>query len=134
MQIKQNRFTFPKKEKLTSKKIINDIYLKGLPIKSFPLIAKYLIVETNDVLCKILITVSKKKFKRSVDRNRIKRLIRESYRLNKSLLFTFLGKNNLSVVVSFAYVDSTIQDFQSIQNEMVKILHKIIQNLSSDNE
>jgi ribonuclease P protein component len=80
-------FTFSKKEKLTSKIVIDRIFKEGASKFKYPF--RILFLEDpqyQETFPQILISVSKRNFKRAVDRNRIKRLIREAYRLQKNEL------------------------------------------------
>jgi len=122
---KPKRFLFSKNEKITSRDKIIELYKSGNAVKAFPLYAKYIETENQDVFLQILISVSKKKFKRAVHRNRIKRLIREAYRLNKHLLIEELKKNNLKIAIVFNYSLSEIADFNTISASVVKIFGKI---------
>ncbi|XOD68851.1 MAG: ribonuclease P protein component [Flavobacteriales bacterium AspAUS03] len=71
---------------------------------------------------KIGVSVSKKFFKRAVDRNRIKRLLRTSYRLNKTIL---KKRKNKSYHIMFIYTSKTLACFDEINEVMKKILHRL---------
>lgn len=79
-----------------------------------------------------MVSVPKKKFKKAVDRNRIKRLIRETYRLNKSQLFDFAVENNLKLYVAFQYVSDEIMTFTEMNSKMRKALEKLIKTVSEN--
>lgn len=118
-------FSFSKNEKITSKDKIDKLYKSGKPVKAFPLYAKYIIVNTQITTCQILISVSKKKLRKAVDRNKIKRLIREAYRLNKSSLLETITKNNLKIAIVINYSLSEITDYATINNSVLKLINKI---------
>ena len=126
------RYTFTKSERITSKKIIAKIIQKGKVIKAFPFYVRFL--EENDakVSVKVLIVVGKKRFKRAVDRNRIKRLIRESYRLNKQILYRCLENENKKIVLYLNYVDVKIPDYNDIDVAVLEVFKKICDKLSDD--
>jgi ribonuclease P protein component len=85
-------FSYPKAEKLKSKKIIDLLFTEGKSVSKYPLRLVYLKHDfEEDVPLKIGVSVSKKYFKNAVDRNYFKRVLRESYRLNKHLFFEKLG-------------------------------------------
>ncbi|MGZ0015724.1 ribonuclease P protein component [Yeosuana sp. AK3] len=91
------KFSFSKKEKLKSKKLIDALFVKGQSVSAFPLRLVYMPTTfSEDVLFKTGVSVSKRHFKHAVDRNRIKRLMREAYRLNKAVYF-----NNISAPYAF---------------------------------
>ena len=81
-------FTFPKNEKVKSKKLIEQIFIEGKQITYFPLKLIYIKTEFNkNIKIKTGVIAPKKNFKSAVTRNRIKRLLREAYRLNKTIIF-----------------------------------------------
>ena len=82
-----SRYTFGKKEKLCSKLVIDALFKSGKSFKEYPIRVMYMPLEESDATAKLLITVPKKRFKKAVSRNKVKRLIRETYRLNKPELF-----------------------------------------------
>ena len=87
------RFTYPKSEKLKSKKTIDLLFSKGKSVSKFPLRLVYVALEEEiDAKTTVGVSVSKKHFKHAVDRNYYKRILREAYRLNKHLLIDTLQK------------------------------------------
>lgn len=122
--------TFKKKERLRSKKVIGELFKLGNSFYSKP----FLVVwgKTNHEQkypAQMAISVSKKLFKRSVNRNLLKRRIREAYRLNKHLLFKFLENKNFSVIFVFVYREEQIMDYHSIEQGMISSLQQLRQNL-----
>ena len=81
-------FNYPKNEKLKSKKIIDSLFVKGKSVSQYPLRLVYVPIEDETIEGKILfgVSVSKKYFKKAVDRNYFKRVLRECYRLNQQIL------------------------------------------------
>ena len=87
----QMKHTLGKLERLKSKKLIEKLYEQGSSVKSFPLRMVYLQTKhTSDFPAQVGVSVSKRNFKSAVNRNRIKRLLRESYRLQKEILYDHL--------------------------------------------
>ena len=87
----QMKHTLGKLERLKSKKLIEKLYEQGSSVKSFPLRMVYLQTKhTSDFPAQVGVSVSKRNFKSAVDRTRIKRLLRESYRLQKEILYDHL--------------------------------------------
>jgi ribonuclease P protein component len=87
-------FTYPKSEKLKSKNTIDLLFSEGKSVSKYPLRLVYVpLDEAMESPIKFGVSVSKKYFKKAVDRNYFKRILRESYRLNKDLLPDFCGKS-----------------------------------------
>lgn len=111
-----------KNERLHSKKSIKELFDKGSSFFLYPFKVLYLDlpleqIETNQVL----FSVSKKKIKKAVDRNQVKRRIKEAYRLNKHLLANAEVKKNISLI----YVSSDIPSFKKIEPVIQKILVRL---------
>ncbi len=110
----QMKHTLVKLERLKSKKLIEKLYEQGSSVKSFPLRMVYLQTKhTSDFPAQVGVSVSKRNFKSAVDRNRIKRLLRESYRLQKEILYdhiqnpyvfmiSYLGKEEIKYEEMYA--------------------------------
>jgi len=115
-------YRLQKNERLHSKKSIKELFDKGSSFFLYPFKVLHLALdgqhaETNQVL----FSVSKRKVKKAVHRNYIKRRIKEAYRLNKTLIASPEGKNR----IAFIYVSSELEDFHTIQNKVQRILKKI---------
>jgi ribonuclease P protein component len=110
------KFTFTKAERLSKEKAIKELFDKGSSFYLYPF--KVFFLANRDRACpchQILISVSKKNFKRAVDRNLIKRRIREGYRLNKNLL----GDQN-KLVIAYIYSAKEILPSAQIHERLVK--------------
>lgn len=123
-------FSFPKKEKLKSRKLIEQLFKEGRSIKIRNV--KLLFLETElpkDVLFQVGVTVSKKNFKSAVKRNRIKRLLREGYRLNKPRLFNN-SKGNFAFL--FLYLGKEMPDYHLIEQNVKGILQKFLKETNDE--
>ncbi|WP_372754083.1 ribonuclease P protein component [Mariniflexile sp.] len=124
------KFTFNKKEKLKSKKLIDQLFTEGKSISAFPLRLVYLPTTFSEaVQTKTGVSVSKRFFKTAVDRNRIKRLMRESYRLNKSVYF-----NNLTTSYAFMilYIGKDKPTLTQVETRMKLLFEKFSKNISEE--
>ncbi len=119
----QVKYTFPKSERLSGKKSIEELFAKGSSFYVHPIVLKYQLVEGASH--KILIAVSKKALKKAVDRNLVKRRIREAYRLNKHQLS---AKNNSFYNLAFIYTDQNILAYKEIENKLCKLLQRLEKN------
>jgi ribonuclease P protein component len=119
------KLTFNKHEKLKSKKLIQLLFKEGKSITAFPLRLMYLEVEhDSDYLVQAGVTVSKKKFALAVDRNRIKRLMREAYRLNKPILHE---KVNKKYIFMFMYLSNKEEKYDVFDKKTKLLLEKFIE-------
>lgn len=118
------KFTFPKQERLSWKRHIDLLFANGRSFVAFPLRVIYLPVEEDALSARasVLISVPKKKFKRAVKRNLIKRRMREAYRIHKHELFDALANNRQRMLVAFLYLDKEILPFSEIEKAMQKAL------------
>jgi ribonuclease P protein component len=110
--------TFSKSERIYKKKDIQELFSKSSSFYLYPFSIKYTQSDSNSENS-ILISVSKRGFKKAVDRNLLKRRIRESYRINKNQLL----KSGLHV--AFVYTSKKEHDFSLIEERMIKILQKL---------
>ena len=114
-------FRFPKSEKLKSKKTIELLFQEGKSVSKFPIKVFYLPVE-NSEKTQVGFTVPKRNFKTAVDRNRIKRQLREAYRLQKHLL---KNKDDLKFALFFLYLGKDKMIYASIEKAMRSLIEKI---------
>ena len=121
------RFTFPKSERLHSKKLIQELFTEGSSFYLYPFKLIYLRkpdVESNQVL----VSVSKKKFKKAVTRNKLKRLIKEAYRLNKHSLLE-PSSTSSNVLIGYIYTGKEVLPFELIESKLKKSLLRLSKEL-----
>lgn len=113
----------PKSERLHAQKSIKELFDKGSSFFLYPFKVLVLHVPSTEPQApQVLFSVSKKKLKKAVQRNRMKRIIKEGYRLNKHILTGHPGTNQL---IGLIFVSSELMPFQTIQERVQKVLHKI---------
>ncbi len=122
------RNTFPLKEHLKSKRVIEQVYANGASVTSFPLRAIFVEQpqEEQEPTAAILINVAKKRFRHAVDRNLVKRRIREAYRTSKHPLIEALQSNNKKMAIAIIYIDNKHNSTSFIKKKMAKLLDSII--------
>jgi ribonuclease P protein component len=131
---KQMKFTYPKTEKLKSKTTIDLLFSKGKSVSKYPLRlvfveSDYGISEDSDQKLKMGVSVSKKYFKKAVDRNYFKRVLRETYRLNKHLLIANLDKK---YAFMFFYQTKERLTYEEINTKTIQLFEKFILQLKKE--
>jgi len=116
---------FGKAEKLKSRKVVEELFARGKSLNVFPIRISYkflpLPADEKTVL-QVGVSVSKRNFKRAVDRNRIKRLLRETYRLQKRELIEVLKVQRRIGYVFFIYTDKQMPQYPIVFDTMSKCL------------
>jgi|SRR5574344_13866 ribonuclease P protein component len=122
--------TLKKNERLSSRTIIERLFTGGQSrsMSLFPLRVVYTQIENNESNpdVQILVSVSKRHFKRAVKRNRVKRQIRDSYRRNKGILDTSLkGNESTPMAMAFIWLADKLYSSAEIEKRMVSLLQRI---------
>lgn len=125
-------FTYPKNERLKSKTTIGLLFSEGKSVSKYPLRLVYRpVAENSEEQTKIGVSVSKKYFKKAVDRNYFKRVLRETYRLNKHLLL-----DNLDQPYSFMFFYQTKDSlsYEEINTKTIQLFEKFILQIKKTQE
>lgn len=120
------KLSLSKKYRLKSQKKITEIFTSGHSDFSFPIKLQFLIEEnqTSPEL-KAGFTVSKKKIKLAVNRNLVKRRMKEAYRNNKTNLQTVVEQQNISVNLMFVFVNNHPSNYQETASKIILLLHRL---------
>ncbi len=124
-------FTFRKEERLCSRRLIDQLYEKGHRLMAFPYSVQWMVVPNPSPLtshlspCQVLIVAPKRKFRHAVDRNRVRRLTRECYRLRKPAFYAFLAEHDISIVFSMVYIHNEIMSYEQLGKKMDKLLESL---------
>jgi ribonuclease P protein component len=120
-------FSFPLNQRLKSKKTSELVFATGLKIKASPIIVRFLDTPLREpVAAQVMVTVSKRKFKRAVDRNRIKRLMREAWRLEKPALENRLIADEKQRAIVFIFVGNAMPDYETVRLTIASLVHKML--------
>lgn len=127
-------FTYPKNEKLKSKITIDSLFSKGKSVSKYPLRLVYVesdygIPEGSNQNLKMGVSVSKKYFKKAVDRNYFKRVLRETYRLNKHLLTDSLEK---PYAFMFFYQTKDRLTYDEINTKTIQLFEKFVLQIKKE--
>ena len=118
------RYTYKKNEKLKNKRLIDALFSEGKSISVYPLRMIYMsLPEEQNKIWKVGVSVSKRSFKRAVDRNRIKRLMRECYRLNKPHFFNNISRSSAFMIL---YLGNETYDFDALNTKMKQLLKQFV--------
>ena len=116
-------FAFPRTCRLKSSPQIKDVVLQRQSVFHFPIKCFYSILETPDSTgCQVAFLVSKKRFRHAVDRNRVKRLLRETYRLNQKEITLPEGH---TVRLCWMFVGNELPDFHEVDAAAQQIFHDL---------
>lgn len=128
-------FGLGKNERLKSRKQIEDLFARGRSLVAFPVRVTYILSPAaEEPGARIGVTASKKHFKKAVDRNRLKRLLREAYRLQKGSLATQLHQKGWKATLFFMYTDRTIASFDTVKTAMGQCLERLEKKLDEMHE
>ncbi|HOZ84804.1 MAG TPA: ribonuclease P protein component [Niabella sp.] len=121
--------SFPKSSRLKSRKKLQQLFVSGKSVRTQNLRLLYLKEPTATASLKCGVGVSTKNFKKAVDRNRIKRLLREAYRLQKQDLSSFVCSNTMECTIFILYTGKELPSFQGVYDNLRLALQKLLQNL-----
>ncbi|MEO5675211.1 MAG: ribonuclease P protein component [Chitinophagales bacterium] len=127
------QFTFKKEERLSGNKLIDELFKNGSsfylsPFKIIFMASQFSgegVTGIRTTPAQVLISVPKRNYRNAVDRNKIKRLIREAYRLNKHLLYNTLQNKGTRLIIAILYTSKKIEPFALIQQKLVEVLTRL---------
>jgi ribonuclease P protein component len=125
------KFSYNKKEKLKSRKQFEHIFTEGKSFTIFPVKIYYELNQEQDNIIKTGVGVSKKNFRKAVARNRIKRLLREAYRTEKTELLNYLEQNKKQIALFFLYLDKIQPEYFSLKQTIQTAIKKLISEMAS---
>ncbi|NCI47788.1 ribonuclease P protein component [Sediminibacterium soli] len=124
-------YTYGKKEKLKSRKLIEALFAKGRSFSAFPLKVFFSIQPAeSEVVLQAGVGVSARNFRKATDRNRIKRLLREAYRLQKTELQAVGESQQKSLALFFLYTGKEMPEANVIQDKMRSALNKLAEQIN----
>jgi ribonuclease P protein component len=124
-------FSFKKSERLTGSKSISSLFQDGISLSAYPVRILFNTKGTGPKPVSLAISVPKRLFKRAVDRNLLKRRIREAYRLNKPQVYTRLQLMDIKLNVVIQYQQKEILDYKTIETGVLRALDKMATRLEN---
>jgi ribonuclease P protein component len=126
-------FTFSKQERLTGKTSIDQLFNEGKSFNLFPFRVFYNLFDYPDEpMVRLLIAIPKKKVKHAVDRNRLRRLVREAYRLNKPGFITGLETRSVSLHLALVYTGESVElTFEEVEMKITDCLTRLAKIIGS---
>ena len=120
------KFTFHKEERLCSQKIIEELFSSGESFLSYPLKVVFLKTELPESTpVQAAFAVSKRNFKHAVNRNLLKRRMREAYRLNKPNFYPEIVSKGIQLAIMFVYIAKEIAEFPVIEKSIIAAFNKL---------
>ena len=124
------QFTLKKDERLKRRKIIEQLFSEGRAVTAFPIRVQYKMVDQLAVPLQAGFSVSSRNFKRAVDRNRIKRLMREAYRLQKLPLEQALQTKEQQLALFLIYTGKELPAYALVKEKVEVVLKKLLQTVN----
>lgn len=125
--------TFGKGERLCSRRLIEALYADGHRLMAFPYSVQWR-VEPLPVPCQVMIVAPKRKFRHAVDRNRVKRLTRECWRMRKQRLYRHLAERGIGITLALVYVHNEIFDYEPLGRKMDKLVEALVADIDKRGE
>lgn len=120
------KHTFPKEERLCSKRLIGSLFRDGSSFLIYPYRVTYLRIDGLQLPVQVLLSVSKRRFRHAVQRNLLKRRMREAYRLQKGeRLWPALEHQSFGLVLAIQYVGKEVLDYARLHKRMADVLKKL---------
>ena len=117
--------SFSKRERLCSRNDFQKLLSEGNSFYLYPFRCVYLWKEEAPFSARIAVSVSKKKMKRAVDRNKIKRLIRENYRIEKKFLYQKHANTQKKIDILVIYIETKMLPFHFLKKKIIGVMDKI---------
>jgi len=129
--------TLSREERLRSRKWMERLRSNGIAVKTPSLILVYMPIEEGvfpSTNMSVMFSVSKRLYKRSVDRNRVKRLMRESYRRQKEILRPVAAANHVHCLMQFIFTGRQLPEFPYVYSRVTDVLKRMSKQLATNTD
>jgi ribonuclease P protein component len=123
---------FPKSERLNRKKVIDGLFAEKQSSSLAHPVRMVWTITPLDSPVQVLFSVPKRNFKKAHDRNRIKRQMREAYRLNKELLTETCSRRGISLALAILFVGKELPEWETLRDKIIVLLNRLNTTLDSD--
>lgn len=120
------KFSLGSIERIKSRKVVEQLFTEGKGFSVFPFRVAYLFCDFTEGNLKAGFSIGVRHFKKAVDRNRIKRLMKESYRLQKEPLCEKLKQKNQCLAVFFIYTGKELPLYEAVNGKMTAIIKRLM--------
>ena len=125
--------TFGKKYKLCRQKLIDSVFKSGTTVKKYPFVVHFMEIEENlEAPFQITVSAPKRLFKKAHDRNRIKRLMRETIRKNKLILETFITTNNKQLILFMVYTSKEEMKYDVLLRKTEQLFTQLVNKFENN--
>lgn len=128
-------FTFRDTERLKKKKLIDQLFANGMSFYSHPFKVIWLVTEVEQPSpAQVLISVSRRMMKRAVDRNRVKRQIRELYRHEKAMVYQYLEEKHKYALIGIIFAGNELLPFPNAQEKINQLMVRLLKEMKRHSE
>lgn len=118
--------TLKKQERLKRKQLIDQIYREGDKVFEYPFLVRWMMADLpTKYPAQVLIGVSGKRIKKAVQRNKIKRRMREAYRTQKHIIYPLLDKNDQQMAIAINYVGKKMPEYSDVEQKIIILLQRL---------
>jgi len=132
----EKNFKLTKQERLSGRKRIENLYANGHSFHISSIKIMWILNQEEEIssISQVMFSAPKKKFKNAVTRNRLKRLMRESFRKNKHILYDFLHSQNINIHLSIVFTGKADINYAETEDKIILTLQRLTQEIKTSLE